>query len=338
MLDEIAKFAQKCFSLNPVIVLGSGVSMHHGMPGMGELQAHLIAKIQAEEAEEDAWTLVRTALAEGDHLEQALGDKSLPASLVAKIVEETWNCINEHDHQVFVSAIDGTESFPVGELFEKLFNSSNNFLNVVTTNYDRIAEYASGSVALLHSVGFTPGYLQFREGTDRISVYRGSRPARTVRIWKVHGSLDWFERKDGTTLSVPLFELPSNGLKPLIVTPGVSKYQRTHDEPFRSAIQGADQCLENAEAYLCVGFGFRDSHIEPKLVERCKRNNIPITVLARTLTEEARAFLKSKAGTHYLAFEEYKGGTKAYTAEQPDGIDFPGVDFWSLGGYLKRVT
>jgi SIR2-like domain len=232
----------------------------------------------------------------------------------------------------------GTEIFPVSKLFQRLFQSSNTTINIVTTNYDRVAEYASDTAGLSHSTGFVPGYIQAREGTDRVTVYRGAKAARTVRIWKVHGSLDWFERRDGTTVSAPLFEVPPASLTPLIVSPGVSKFQRTHDEPFRSAIQGADRALEHAEGYVCVGFGFRDTHMEPKLVERCRQTNVPITVLARVLTDEAKVFLKLKAGTSYLAFEETTDGTRAYTHEHPSGIEIPYKDFWSLNGFLTLVT
>ena len=76
-----------------------------------------------------------------------------------------------------------------------------------------------------------------------------------------------------STLRRAVISLPiSVGLpvtfEPLIVTRGVSKYERTHDEPFRSAIQGADAALDAASSFLCVGYGFRDHHIQPKIVER----------------------------------------------------------------------
>jgi hypothetical protein len=340
MLDEdgIARLAQACFYKNPVIILGSGASLPHGLPSMGQLQAHLDVNFEAEAGEQAAWQSVKDSLTAGSHLEQAMAGKTLPESLVSKLVKETWKFINVHDRDVYLKTIQGIEPFPSGRLFDQLFSSSNMEVNVVTTNYDRVVEYACGSVGLIYSMGFSPGYLQYREGADVFKIYKGNRPVRLVRIWKVHGSLDWFEREDGDLVAAPLFELPEEVLKPLIVTPGISKYERTHDEPFRTVIQNADRCLENAEGYLCVGFGFRDSHIEPKLVERCRRNNIPITVLSRTLTDEARTFLEKKAGAAYLAFEKFNDGTKVYTSENPEGVEIPGKNYWSLTGYLQLVT
>lgn len=85
-LEALAKQCQHCAQRNPVIVLGSGASIPHGIRGMGDLAGWLRNNVQAEEGEEvDAWTLVRTALSEGDHLEAALENKTLPDSLVVKI-------------------------------------------------------------------------------------------------------------------------------------------------------------------------------------------------------------------------------------------------------------
>ncbi|PTM40612.1 SIR2 family protein [Bosea sp. 124] len=337
-LDGIAKLAQSCFASNPVIVLGSGASAAHQLPGMDALRDHLTANIVAEGAEEIAsWNAVRQSLDAGEHLEQALIGKDLPVALTRKIVAGTWQCINIGDKALFQRAMTADEAFPLGSLLAALFRSSNKTVDIVTTNYDRVAEYACNSADLLFSAGFVPGYLQAREGVDPVCFSRAGKQMRAVRIWKVHGSLDWFERADGSTVAAPLFDLPNAALTPLIVTPGFNKFERTHDEPFRSAIQGADRALENAEAFLCAGFGFRDTHIEPKMLGRCRQKSLPVTVLARSLTDEARTFLRMKAGAKYLGIERNGTGSKIYVAEHPDGIDIADQDFWSLDGFQKLV-
>jgi hypothetical protein len=337
-LAGIAKLALSCFASNPVIVLGSGASAAHKLPGMEALRDHLTASIVAESDEEIvSWNAVRQSLDAGKHLEQALIGKELPSSLTKKIVAGTWQCVNVGDKALFQRAMTAQEVFPLGTLLSALFRSSNRTVDIVTTNYDRVAEYASNSAGLLFSAGFAPGYVQAREGVDPVCFYRAGKQMRAVRIWKVHGSLDWFERADGSTVAAPLFELPDAALTPLIVTPGFNKFERTHDEPFRSAIQGADRALANAEAFLCAGFGFRDTHIVPKMLDRCRQKNLPVTVLARSLTDEAREFLRTKAGAKYLGIERNGTGSKIYVADHPDGIDIGGQDFWSLDGFQKLV-
>ncbi|KCZ64601.1 hypothetical protein HY36_12205 [Hyphomonas atlantica] len=287
--------------------------------------------------EQEAWNRILADLANGDGLEEALGKTNVPSSLIQKIVERTWLTITADDLALLQRAALGEEAFPLSEFIRGLFRSTNNTLHLVTPNYDRVAEYAVDVADHFHGTGFVPGLIRRREGADGITFRRGNHPARVVRIWKVHGSLDWFQGKQGQIVSLPLSrELPAE-FSPMIVTPGVSKYERTHDEPFRSAIQGADLALGTANSVLCIGYGFRDRHIQPKLVERCRQKNVPLVVLARTLTDETKEFLRTSAGTSYLALESCEDGTRAYTYEIPNGAVIENCEFWSFAKFNDLV-
>ena len=337
-IENIGKLAQNCVQHHPVVVLGSGASVPHSIRGMGALADVLKDNLTIEgQEEQDAWTLIRTALANGDGLEEALQKTTAPASLVRKIVEHTWLTVAADDLALLQRAAKGAEIFPLSDLIRGLFTSTNNTMHIVTPNYDRVAEYAADVADYIHATGFVPGFIRRREGADMITVRKGSYPARIVRIWKVHGSLDWFEDAQGQVVSLPLSDTLPADLLPLIVTPGVSKYERTHDEPFRSAIQGADTALGAASAVLCIGYGFRDRHIQPKLVERCRQKNVPIVVLARTLTDEAKDFLRTNAGTVYLAMEHCGEGTRVFTHDAPDGAVIEGRELWSFTGFNELV-
>ena len=234
-------------------------------------------------------------------------------------------------------AARGQEHFSLSDLLQGMFKSTHTVANIVTPNYDRVAEYASDLAGFIHATGFMPGIVRSREGGDHVSIRLGAHLARMVRIWKVHGSLDWFADAKGRVVSLPITERLPEGFEPLIVTPGVSKYERTHDEPFRSAIQGADRALEQAASFLCVGYGFRDRHIQPKILDRCRQKNIPIVMLARTLTEEAKRFLADGAGKSYMALERDGNGTRAYFPDCPDGTSVSQPDLWSLSDFNKLI-
>lgn len=330
-IEELAARCQSCAQKNPVIVLGSGASSPHGIRGMADLADWLRKNIEADEGpEEDAWKLVRTGLEAGDHLEHALENKALPNSLVLKIVRSTWDLIAGDDYRLLKSAIKAETVFPLRSLFAGLFRSTYRNIHVVTTNYDRVAEYAADTGGYIHNTGFLPGYLRRAEGAENLIFKQAANLARTVTVWKVHGSLDWFLDPNGGVVSLPMTSELPDGLVPLIVTPGVSKYQRTHDEPFRSAIQGADRVLSAASAFICIGYGFRDSHIHPKLVTRCRIHDTPILVVARTLTKEAKDFLQHNAGRQFLALENHENGTTIYSREHPGGVLLEGGKYWEL--------
>lgn len=338
MEEQIAKTAQACFQGCPTIVLGSGASMPHGLPSMGDLSTYLCKNMETVgDHEAEAWRLVEDALATGDHLEAALEGKALPAALLSKIVGLTWRCVNEKDMKL-LEAAGGNGDFSLGKLLASMFSSTQSEVHVVTTNYDRVAEFACNSKNVLFQTGFAPGYIQAWETTGRVRMMHGTKAARVVKIWKIHGSLDWFRTADDRTVGLPVFELPSKDhYTPLIVTPGLNKYEKTYEDPFRTTINGADAALKNASAFLCIGFGFRDQHIHPKIIERCRERNVPIVVLARTLTEEAKMFLKNRAGANYLGIEKSGGGSRVYSPTAPEGIDVNTADLWSLDGFNNLV-
>jgi len=338
ILEQIARAAQHCFEQHPVVILGSGASAVHNIRGMAPLAAYLLEYVVPDQGQEaEQWLLIRTALENGDGLEEALLKTTAPLSLVAKIVSLTWKAIATDDIALMARAARGEEHFHLADLLRGMFRSTHHFIDIVTPNYDRVAEYAADIAGCVHATGFVPGIIRQREGADTVAIRRGAHPARTARVWKVHGSLDWFARPDGTVVSLPIFETLPETFAPLIVTPGVSKFERTYDEPFRSAIQGADAALGAATSFLCVGYGFRDRHIEPKIVERCKQSNVPIIILARQLTDEAKQFIAKNAGHTYLALEKYGEGTRAFSPDYPAGITIHRPDVWSFESFNKMV-
>lgn len=227
--EPVAAAVGRCLALLPVIVLGSGSSAAYDVPGMPALQAHLVQSICPEStADEDAWLLVKTALAAGDNLETALLNNKVSDSLSRQIIEATWSLIAKSDAAVFERIALGDLELPLTRLLRWLTRSTHHEVPIVTTNYDRLAEYAADAAGMVHLNGFAPGYLRNRETSTPYRIMRGRQRARTARLWKVHGSLDWFERKGNEIVCARFAGQRPAALQPVIVTPGVEKFQRTH--------------------------------------------------------------------------------------------------------------
>jgi hypothetical protein len=337
--EEILRLAQKCLETVPVVILGSGFSAAHGVRGMGPLAEYLSANVQVTSADEDAWQQFRSELNRTNDLEATLQAVTLPPAPLQEVVHHTRAMVLEDDMKLFRRLVLREVPFPLVDLFSHLFRSTHQTISVVTTNYDRLAEYAAN---LVHSrvntnVGFTDGYVRhFRSPAPTHSAH-STRQARCVEVWKVHGSIDWFTDGSGSPLALPFTNGYPTPLQPLLVTPGVAKYQITHQEPFRSIIAQADIALANARGFLCIGYGFNDTHIEPKLVRRAADLQTPAIILARTLRDGAKSFIANCRNDRVLGLEKADTGTRAFSTAWPTGVILPDSSLWDLGPFLEAA-
>lgn len=341
MLEIAIKNGQECLKEFPVIVLGSGASIPEGLPSMGELADHLKVSRpnkKPSEADRSLWDQFIAKLNDTKDLESVLQTIQLNGKTLDHVIEQTWDLINKADTQVFEKVLDNKTHLPLVKLYQHLFNSTQRTVSVVTTNYDRLAEYAADCAEYCHYTGFSYGHLRWRQRpSSRLGFKQGNQADRTVEIWKVHGCLDWFIGQDDQILALTSARTIPNAWRPAIVTPGVRKYEMTHGEPFRSIMTGADNALENAKAYFCVGFGFNDKHIQPKLLERWKKGNAFLVILARRLSRNAKDMLNQSNNSKFLALEKAENGTRMWSHDYPEGKQLEGVHLWQLSNFLKHT-
>ncbi len=268
--DTFAKIIQKYLEKQPVILLGTGATIPYGLPSMMELANHIKESINDNSTK---WKAFIAALDKTGDLEKALQETQLSPTLTDEIITKTWEFVNQKDLEYYKKVIGETGNvFPLKNLFSKLLQSHPKHVKVITTNYDRVAEYAADlAEANIHTgfsgrylLSFTQNYLQNHPNQSRVD------------IWKVHGSLDWFNRQNNLSFSSPLAkEIPKNTV-PLVVMPGVVKYQQTHLEPYRTVMNEADKALMQAPCFLCIGYGFNDEHVQPKLFQQVQQKGKPI--------------------------------------------------------------
>ena len=330
MEDKFAKIIQKYLEKQPVIILGTGATIPYGLPSMPDIACHLKESIKDDSTE---WKSFLSALKQTGDLEKALQDTQLGTALTKKIIINTWEYINHKDLECYGRLVNETEKqVPLKDLFSKLLQSHPKHVKVITTNYDRVAEYAADLAEANIYTGFSGRYLlSFTQN------YLQSHPNQNrVDIWKVHGSLDWFNRENGLSFSSPLAKKIPENTMPLVVTPGIVKYQQTHLEPYRTVMHEADKALMQASCFLCIGYGFNDEHVQPKLVQQVQQKGRPIVIIVKQLTETGKQLLlnnpaksivleeaeSNKTLLHYFEDNEYK-------AETMDG------NFWQLGEFLN---
>lgn len=333
--EAISKQAQSYYNQTPVIILGSGASAAYGMSGMWDLSQHLIKTIEVEDlsqAEVESWTEFCDLLKGTVGLESALQKVNLSQVLTNKVVESTWALLVTQDIAAFEKSLIDLSLFPLGTLLKHMLGSTTKEINIITPNYDRLAEYACEQEKIHHYSGFSPGYRGSPVRKDYLTC------SRQVNIWKVHGSLGWFVNEHGVNSSLSNIHRIPKGLTPLIVTPGIKKYANTHREPYKTTIHEADDVIDVASSYLCIGFGFNDVHIQEKLVNRCATDDASIIVITQKLSDSAKEFLFSGNSLRYLAIEAQENDLNSvvHSSEFDGPVEFDG-NYWSLKGFLQLI-
>lgn len=334
--EMIAKLAQRYVAECPAVILGSGLSIPYSLPSMSELANELIERINIDD---ETWWRFSNRLNESKDLERTLHEVELSKVLLARVVEETWAFTNERDLALYYNLIANPSFLELTRLFKYLLRTANPCISVVTTNYDRLAEYAADLSEAHACTGFSSGWIQRFLSDEFLARPKNpySHSQGKIDIWKVHGSLDWFADAAGEPLAIPLAsKLPAN-CKPLIVTPGVSKYREVHKDPFRTVMSRADKALQEARCYLCLGYGFNDEHVQPILIKRVHRDKIPIVVVTKCLTNSARRLLLDDPCQKFLILEEKDGGTTVYYPDAVTGDFMPDYSIWDFPNFLNML-
>ena len=276
--DELFKLIQKAVEKTPLILVGSGGSAPYGLPSMWELGNHLKATLDPKYSGDYSWYSFIEELENGQDLESALSNKTLREEIIDDIKTETWKLISDKDFKLFDEVVFTKKELSIGRLIKKFYQTSLKCVNVLTTNYDRVIEYACDLAGFPIHTGYCGLYTKhFNHDFQK---------RNAVNIVKVHGSLDTFRDVHGETIGIPLLKELRPGLTPEIITPGLSKYQYVLKGNIREMLHEADQLIDVANSFLCIGYGFNDEHIQEKIITKINQGT-PIVVITMKLSDKA---------------------------------------------------
>lgn len=323
----------------PVIVLGSGASISYGIASMGTLanmlEGYFGSKTYPSDASNDCVGRFLDLLSEGKGLEDALLTAKVTEEVESDIVYKVWNHIVRQDAEVYKRAISG-EDIDLKELFDFLiYGRKGTEINVVSTNYDKIAEYAAAQSEAYINTGFSSSYLGIlKQNLDSCPTKLKNSYIGKVNVWKVHGSLDWFTKDNQSYCFPNLLELPT-GYRPCIITPGNNKYEKTQRPPHRQLLSKVDECFTKASGFLCIGYGFNDEHVQPVLLDKASKNNLPILIVTKDIYEPIRRNVMD--GRHnYIAI--YSDGANGCKIETKEGVvPISDKEYWKLKEFCTII-
>lgn len=325
IVSEIFKNVQKLIS-NPLLFIGSGSSAAYGLPTMYVLGEHLISMLSSKYYDDNEWKKFEENLAVGQDLETALSNINLKQEIINDIRKATWELVSSADLRLFNELTFGTVSMPLATLIKKLFQVHPKTVNIITTNYDRVIEYACDKVGIPVNTGFSGCYSKQYVGAFN--------KKNMVNLIKVHGSLDLFKDSKNATISLPLQHQLPDGLLPEIITPGISKYQAVLTGIERPLLTEGDIMINNAESYLCIGYGFNDTQIQAEMINNMKKGK-PLVLVTQKVSEST-AHLLANSATNYIYINE--GDTEGTTefCINKKTISIEGT-YWTIDGFMEII-
>jgi len=327
-VESIIERTQKYLENIPTMIIGSGFSVPFGLPTMDNLASQLKNELSSKYEGDEGWNDFTDLLDKDYDLESALLDVSLNEDITKEIIEVTWSMVNLLDRKAFLEFIREAQNKGLSNIFNTLLQSHPRKVDVITTNYDRLIEYSADKVNAEIQMGFKGEYMKRLDKIDT----QPKPNQKSIVLCKVHGSLDWFKKEKGNQIiSLPNSENILNDFQPVIVTPGIHKYQETHNEPFRTMINAADTLISEATSFLCIGYGFNDDHLHPKLINQIESLEKEIVIVTKTLTEGGKKIIKN--AKKFVVFEEdSQGGTKITSH---DGIINSKEEFWKIDEFAN---
>jgi hypothetical protein len=340
-LSTVKRRLQNHLQEGLLIVVGSGLSAAEGIPGMDALATHLKSTIPAHlaAAPDPGWDVVVSALDAKENLEEAMGKADLLQSTVQMIVAETALLISAKERSVIEKVMAGKRELPFTAFVKRLFSGGKKF-HLITTNYDRLIEFATEAAGVGVDSGFF-GYLHGRSDPKRSadahrdSYYSGKtaqfRSLPCLCVHKPHGSLDWFE-VGGRIVRCPI----DTAKAPIIITPGADKYRKSFQVAFDEQRSAGNRAASNATRLLFIGYGFNDEHLEQYLCPNLKVTK-PTVIVTHTLSNNALRVLKNSGEAEVIAICAQPGVGFTRIVNQDGEELIVAEQLWNLDGFNKGV-
>ena len=312
--DKVFKLVQKFLTHPPVIIWGSGATIPYSLPSMEDLKGCL--KSEIEELDKDA------------NLEVTLG-KIDDRNKVDTIKEIIRSEVLKKNLECLKKSIQTPDYFEaIEKMIRKFYNAHPQNINIVTTNYDCILEYALSQSDYNFTDGFTGRPLSKFNS-------EGFGTTKIINLIKVHGSLNWFSDNNDNIFHLPC-ECKFDELKYAMIPPARGrKYQEAFKEPYRTLIGKSDEIIENANSFLVIGFGFNDEHLTPKIDSKINTGT-PIVIITKQGTDSC--INKLSDAEKYCLFERNKNGTKITFKEKKDftkKIIELSESYWELNKFME---
>ncbi|GIK51427.1 MAG: SIR2 family protein [Planctomycetota bacterium] len=140
-------------------------------------------------------------------------------------------------------------------------------VEVFTTNYDLLIEQAFEDQSVPYFDGFAGVRRPF---FDLRAMEEDVIPSRWARLWKLHGSINWFQDAEQRVWRGPVDSKDGNRR---VIHPSHQKYHESRRLPYLAMMDRLRSYFRHDGASLVVcGYSFRDEHINEIIVQGLRSN------------------------------------------------------------------
>ncbi len=335
------------------LLLGAGASKACGLPDVGELQQKVLNNLDPEHKAAFEVQL------QGRDLEQALSRLRRIAALLDGeevldgLSKEGATALDRAVCRQVVGALDTAEANtkPMLRLAGWLGRARYNLpVEVFSVNYDPLLELGLEAMKIPYFDGFV-GNLRARFRADLVEGNR-ERPDQwlppfVVRLWKLHGSVNWAWVEDDSSRVVRLGAPVADAAA---IYPSDAKYDESRRVPFLVLHDRFRAALAEPESLVLVsGYSFSDQHLNEALFEAAEAHprseiccfcfgEIPEPLISRAAdTPNLQALSPNRA-----IISCFDSGWVDPTGEVPkeiwDDSSFGLGDFGALARFLTRSS
>ncbi|MGE4399951.1 MAG: SIR2 family protein [Campylobacterales bacterium] len=278
---------------------GAGTSMAMGLPGITVLTENVIGNFTGDDKEKIAGLLehIKTHSPNGD--KATIEDLLNHVRMIRQITYEKKDIdhfkINGENAVELDRKICGIIHKQLSEKEDEITAKANGLKTMqkfiawynwsvqdysrelFTLNYDLIIEKSMESLQIPFFDGFVGAYEPFFHTESVEEIDRSNKlPNGWTRLWKLHGSLGWYWKKEQNGARVIRLgaQKPHESLDELVIYPSKDKYESSRKQPFLTYLDRLRNYLRGGEAlFIIAGYSFSDEHINEIIFSSLRQNN-----------------------------------------------------------------
>lgn len=265
------------------------------IPDVAKLTEYIINELKSETAEKNNFDKlideVILSKLKSDNIEDILSflrglkevsvGNSVRGFTKENLVELEKNICNKIVEKLEVNLPD--KDTPYHKLAQWISIDREKPIEVFTTNYDLLLEEAFEDLSIPYFDGFVGSRQSF---FDLRAVEDNLIPKHWTRLWKIHGSINWFQKENKEVYRSSLTK--ANGDSYLIY-PSHLKYEQSRKMPYLALIDQLNRFIRQPNSLLIIsGYSFNDQHLNDTIISALKANpnSMAIALLFDTMTYE----------------------------------------------------